>query len=302
MKHVLVFGATGFIGSHIAEAFIAAGWRVTGVSRSKLDHHAYRTHLEADLTRPGAVEAIIADLAPDVIVQAAGLRTDFASQWSTGPALLGRVIAAIAARGAILIAIGSSGEYAPTDAKPVAESDRVEPLSRYAAIKAAESALATSAQDADVRVLRAFNPIGRRMATTLAPAAFAQGIARIKLGLEPPVLSVGDLSTVRDFFSARDVGSAAVAIAERGQRGTAYNCCSGVGHSVEELLRALIARSGVQCQIRKNPMLMRPAEIPAQVGDASMLMAETGWRPCMPWEKTIDDLWEDWLARTGASG
>jgi UDP-glucuronate 4-epimerase len=31
MKHVLITGAAGFIGSHLVDALLADGWRVTGI-------------------------------------------------------------------------------------------------------------------------------------------------------------------------------------------------------------------------------------------------------------------------------
>ena len=49
--------------------------------------------------------------------------------------------------------------------------------------------------------------------------------------------------------------------------------------------------------MRVDPARLRPADVPAQVGDPSRLREATGWRPEIPLEQTLADLLEDWRAR-----
>ncbi|EAR51830.1 hypothetical protein OG2516_16054 [Oceanicola granulosus HTCC2516] len=55
-RHALVVGASGLSGSHATAALAAAGWRVTGLSRSGRGPGAHRT-IALDLGRPEAAEA-----------------------------------------------------------------------------------------------------------------------------------------------------------------------------------------------------------------------------------------------------
>ena len=61
MKKVLVLGATGFIGGHIAKAALAEGWQVVGFRRQKdkLGHLAGMPILwmEGDLNDPASLKS-----------------------------------------------------------------------------------------------------------------------------------------------------------------------------------------------------------------------------------------------------
>lgn len=78
-RHVLILGADGFIGRHIAFAFREAGWTVTACARrtERLDRMGFRT-LRADLTDPATHDPAfwrphLAEV--DHVVNAAGILT-----------------------------------------------------------------------------------------------------------------------------------------------------------------------------------------------------------------------------------
>jgi GDP-D-mannose dehydratase len=52
----------------------------------------------------------------------------------------------------------------------------------------------------------------------------------------------------------------------------------------------VLARAGVDAPIAVDPELVRPAEVPALVGSAAKLRAETGWAPRRTLDRVIDDL------------
>ncbi|XP_055339592.1 methionine adenosyltransferase 2 subunit beta-like [Paramacrobiotus metropolitanus] len=72
-KRVLITGASGLLGRAVLEAFIAAGWHSTGLAFSRADRHP--NLVKADLCDPVAMEKLIDDLKPNVIVHCAAERS-----------------------------------------------------------------------------------------------------------------------------------------------------------------------------------------------------------------------------------
>ncbi len=83
-----------------------------------------------------------------------------------------------------------------------------------------------------------------------------------------------------------------------------YNVCSGRGRSIRELLDILLSVSGAKLtvKIRVEPERLRPADVPAHVGDPRRLQEATGWKPRIHLEQTLRDLLEDWRRRLAAPG
>ena len=71
IKHILVTGGAGFIGSHVAEAFLAEGYQVSiidNLSTGQLDYIPKNAQFfQADITDRQAMHRLIATLKPDAI-------------------------------------------------------------------------------------------------------------------------------------------------------------------------------------------------------------------------------------------
>ena len=76
--HVLVTGAGGFIGGHIARRFAAGGWKVTGLvhRRQPRDPVPGAEYVFGDISDVDGLRRLVETLAPDVIVHAAALASD----------------------------------------------------------------------------------------------------------------------------------------------------------------------------------------------------------------------------------
>ena len=73
--------------------------------------------------------------------------------------------------------------------------------------------------------------------------------------------------------------------------------------AIREILDLLLASSSARVEVRVDQERLRPADVPAQVGDPSRLRAATSWEPRIPLEQTLADLLSDWRARVaGRSG
>ena len=112
-------------------------------------------------------------------------------------------------------------------------------MNPYALSKVAQDLMGLQyhlAQKLHVVRVRPFNHIGPRQRLGFVAADFASQIAAAELGLQRPVMSVGNLDARRDFSDVRDVVQAYVALITQGTPGQVYNIGAGESHSVQEIL------------------------------------------------------------------
>ncbi len=198
-----------------------------------------------------------------------------------------------------VLLIGSADQYSPTAAagEPIDESQPLRPRSPYARTKAAAELLGQFAAQGgmDVVRLRAFNHTGAGQPDAFVVSSFARQIARIRLGLQEPIMRVGNLASVRDFLHVDDVLRAYLALLDRRVPAETYNLASGRSTSIQEILDWLIARARVDPRIERDPDRWR--ETDWLVGDASRLREATGWQPEIELESILEELYQDWLAK-----
>ncbi len=115
-------------------------------------------------------------------------------------------------------------------------------------------------------------------------------------GRFPGIIGPGD--PLWSYAFVEDVADGHVAALEQGRSGEAYNVCSGTGVRIGDLLERLIEIAGVEVDVQLDPERLRPADIPALVGDPSKLRAATGWSPRVGLDQTLRDLLDDWRERT----
>jgi GDP-4-dehydro-6-deoxy-D-mannose reductase len=316
---LLVTGAGGFVGGHLVE-LVRRESPATEIHGVVLPHGslAWSTArgarvVEADLDDPAAAAAVVEEVLPDAIVHLAG-QSSVAQSWlDPGATLRTNVLGVVhvldAARRlglepAVLV-IGSAEEYGAVTAAelPIREDAPLRPASPYAVSKVAQGALALQYGPAGgmrVMLTRTFHHTGPGRGEAFAESSFARQIAEIERGLRKPVIEVGNLDAVRDFTDVRDVVRAYWLLVEKGEAGRAYNVCSGRGRRVREILDLLLAGSTTRVELRVDEARLRPADVPAQVGDPTRLREATGWEPRIPLEQTLLDLLADWRARVAA--
>ena len=188
------------------------------------------------------------------------------------------------------------GAVAP-DELPLTESSPLRPHSPYAASKVAAEFLGVQAAlgyGLPVVVARAFNHVGPGQSPSFVVPGLA---ARIKAAARDGATSiaVGNLTPQRDITDVRDVVRAYRLLVERGTPGEAYNVCTGRSVSVQELADRMLTLAGARLELRADPALVRPVDVPVLLGDASKLRAATGWTP----ERGLDETLADVLAASG---
>jgi GDP-4-dehydro-6-deoxy-D-mannose reductase len=308
----LITGINGFVGGHLADHLLAQGrYEVWGLTRGpgKLQPFLAGRVAEAhaDLSDPEATTAAIIAAQPAVIFHLAGQPfvpesfRDPAATLSTNTLgalhiFLTLIEYRIKAR---VLVVGTNEEYGTISEAdlPIDEETPLRPANPYGVSKAAQSLLAQQyhlSHGLDVVRVRPFTHIGPRQNERFVTAAFARQVARIERGLQPPVVQVGNLSARRDFTDVRDMVRAYALLAEHGEPGAVYNAGSGQAVMVRELLDHLLAASAVPVEVRLNPELMRPIDIPLVVCDAGRLRERTGWSPQIALAQTIRDILDYW--------
>lgn len=108
---------------------------------------------------------------------------------------------------------------------------------------------------------------------------------------------MGNLEAKRDFTDVRDIVRGYLLAVQKGEPGKAYNLCSGKARSIRQVLEILLKLSGTKVKVKKDPTRMRPSDIPVLEGDYSKFKKKTGWKPKIPFEKTLKDLLDYWRER-----
>jgi len=198
-----------------------------------------------------------------------------------------------------VVVVGSADEYGRPvgGARRLDEATPLRPVSPYGVSKVTQDLLALqyhlSHGLAAIRI-RPFNHAGPRQAPSFAVASFAQQIARIELGKQPPVLKVGNLEARRDFTDVRDVVRAYLLAAEKGKPGEVYNVGSGTATRLREIVGLLLKMTRTSISLEVDPARKHAVEAEVYVCDARRFQRLTGWRPKVGLERMLRDTLDDW--------
>lgn len=264
--HVLVTGHTGFIGKRLVSRLSHDGVRVTGASRS--------TGFD-----------IAADTLPldgvDHVYHLAG-RSFVPDAWEDPAACyLANTHATVRVldqcrRADVPLTFISTYVYGAGAPIPVSEAQPPRTNNPYAFSKlAAEEACRFFAATFGVKagILRLFNAYGPGQASSfLFPT-----IARQVLDPACEEIVLADLAPRRDFVHVDDVVEALL-VAPALPAGVPFNVGYGQSHSVQQVVEACLAASGITKPFRARNE-QRANEVSDVVADISALTSATGWRP-----------------------
>jgi UDP-glucose 4-epimerase len=285
---VLVTGGAGFIGSHVADAFLARGDRVTVVddlSRGQEAHLAPEAVLIKMSSRDGpALAALIENAQPDLICHLAAqidVRASVADPAEDAQAnVVGTVNVLAAARpsGARMIFASSGGALYGRDAVvPSPEDAPTLPESPYGVAKLCAEhyiSLYNRMHGTCHSVLRLANVYGPRQDPAGEAGVVAVFCARVLAGMAPVIY--GDGTQTRDYVYVGDVARAFTAAADTACPGI-WNIGTGRETTVLELAAAIGQAAGRPAA----PVFAaaRPGELLRSAVAPALAAAELGWRP-----------------------
>ena len=294
-ESVLVTGADGFIGSHLADLLVREGYRV----RALAQYNSFNSWgwLE-DLDCLGDLEVVTGDVRDphfcleltrgiDIIFHLAALIAIPYSYVAPDSYVdtnikgtLNICQAAIASGARRLIHTSTSEVYGTAQYVPIDEKHPLQPQSPYSASKIGADAMAMSFYNAfelPVTVARPFNTYGpRQSARAIIPTVITQiaaGRSQIK---------VGDTTPTRDFNYVTDTCAGLLALARCDQAvGETINIGSGREISIQALLELIRDLMGGDVSFVRDEQRLRPAssEVFRLLGDATKLHTLTGHQP-----------------------
>jgi GDP-4-dehydro-6-deoxy-D-mannose reductase len=316
---VLITGASGLAGAHLARACAAAGDEVVGISRSG-NVPAFGEEpvagIEAravDLLDAAAIAGTLADLAPDVVYHLAAQSSVGRSWEDPATTVNDNVSAAVNlleglrhhAPAARTVWASTCEVYGAAEVMPIEETAPLQPANPYAVSKVTGDLLAAVYADAhNLRIVRArpFNHAGPGQRPIFLLSSLAEQGAQARLdGATRIKIVTGNPNTRRDFTDVRDVARAYRLLAEH-DAGGVFNICTDVSVSAADqvaLLAELISPIEVEHVI--DPARVRAHEVMEIRGSAAKLQAAVGWEPQLTLRQTMRDTlawWEHELSRT----
>lgn len=315
--HVLITGMAGFAGRHLADHLLLhTAATVVGVTRTRRlpESEPRMTWRQADMVDGVAIAEVIASEQPDAIVHLAA-QASVAAAWSDpwqtyeqnvhGQQNIFDAVLQLRQRPRMLIISSTEvyGALAPHDL-PAREAHPLQPNNPYAVSKAVQDLMARQyvmSHGVDVVVARPFNHIGPRQRMTFVVPSLVQRLAEMEAGLIAHEMYLGNMEAQRDFTDVRDIVAAYAALLEHGRAGEVYNVCSGTPRSIQSVLDLLVGMSSVKPKQISDPARFRQIDTPVMYGDASRLFEATGWKPQIPFERTLADMLLEARARVARS-
>jgi UDP-glucose 4-epimerase len=306
-RTALVTGGAGFIGSHLVDALVLAGWRV----RILDDFSSGR---ESNLEGPGAAaEVRRGDLCEEGVLEAAVAGMEVVFHQAALPSVPRSVAEpvrthAVNASGTLrlleaarhagvrrVVYAASSSAYGDTPELPKVESMPANPRSPYALQKWAGETycrLFTDLYGLETVALRYFNVYGPRQNPESQYAAVVPRFAVACLRGESPVV-YGDGGQTRDFTFVADAVRANLLAADAPKAaGSVVNVAGGRRISLNELLATIAELIGVSVSARHEDA--RPGDVRDSLADLSRASRLLGYAPAVALREglgqTIDSL------------
>jgi len=314
MKKILITGINGFVGSHLAEYVLNNNLGEV--------HGSYRKNenlsnikgiinqielIECDITDSYGVDKTIKEIKPEYIFHLAA-QAFVPSSWKSPIETMNtNIIGSLNLFEAIknnnkditIQIAGSSEEYGlvKENEVPMTELNPLRPLSPYGVSKVAMDLLGYQYyQSYGLKIVRtrAFNHEGPRRGEQYVTSNFAKQVALIEAGKQKPILMVGNLEAKRDYTDVRDMVKAYWLAAEKGVPGEVYNIASGKAYKIQVIVDILKKLTKKDFEVKQDPKRLRPSDVQILLGDSTKFRKQTGWKPEIPFEKTMEDLLNYW--------
>lgn len=289
---VFVTGGCGFIGRHVASAFLNSGHMVTVYDNLKNSQSSISSHLEKEGAR--VIKGDIQDhkllsnsitdsdtvihLAAQIDVQESIKDPRTTNMINvTGSVNLFQACVQQGVRN--VISASTAAVYGNSKKQPISEDFQANPISPYGASKLAMEYYAkafANCYDLNCVSLRFFNVYGKGQSD-----AYAGVITRFmdKIRDNKPLVIYGNGSYTRDFVSVNDVVGAIQSSIKviKNKRGQVYNIASGRHITIKELAKSMVSISGKSLSIKH--VKAKKGDIEKSQPTIRLAQKELGYKP-----------------------
>ncbi|ALU14151.1 NAD dependent epimerase/dehydratase [Eubacterium limosum] len=312
MNKIIISGADGFIGSHLTEALLEAGYNVKAfvyynsfnnwgwldtLPKEKLSQIEIFT---GDIRDPNGVRTAMKDV--DMVFHLAALIAIPFSYHSpdsyVDTNIKGTLNVLQAARDletSRVLVTSTSEVYGTAQYVPIDEQHPFQGQSPYSATKIGADRLAESfyrSFDMPISIVRPFNTYGpRQSARAVIPTIISQLLA----GKEE--IKLGSLTPTRDFNFVKDTANGFVEIAKSDKTiGEEINIATQQEISIGELAQEIIDQINPNARIICEEQRLRPekSEVNRLLGSNEKIKRLTNWRPQYTFEQGIQETIE-WM-------
>ena len=296
-QKVLVTGADGFIGSHLAELLVRQGARVTALAQyDSYGRNGWLDDLETDvyssidirrgdIRDSGFIDRLVDG--QDIVLHLAALiaipYSYDAPQSYVDVNINGTLNVLKACRHSNvkrMVHTSTSEVYGTAKFTPITEAHPLVGQSPYAASKIGADMMVTAyarSFDLPAIILRPFNTYGPRQ----SERAVLPTIIRQAIDPECDSIRVGNLTPIRDFNYVSDIAEAFVAAGTTGdlEFGIPYNAGSGEGVTIGEAATLICEICGTNKPIENDEARHRPenSEVFELLANAEQFQRSAGW-------------------------
>lgn len=315
-KRFLITGFSGFVGRHFLQFLFEKKEHadVFGIDIRKpvFDTSIYGMRLniqfrEVNLLDGKALKMVLEEFQPDYILHLASFSSVAFSWQHPEESFVNNTNIFLNLTSALkelelpcrVLSIGSSEEYGNVlpEHLPLREDMQLQPVSPYAVARVSQEMLSRVFVDSyhlDIILTRSFNHIGPWQDERFVVPSFIRRILDIKnSGSEIGTIETGDTTIIRDFVDVRDVVNAYYMLLMDGTPGEIYNICSGNQIALSDIIEQIADIVNVKISTKVNPEFVRPNDNRIVVGSHDKITKELGWKPKVPWERTLRDMVEE---------
>ncbi|MEO8386090.1 MAG: GDP-mannose 4,6-dehydratase [Betaproteobacteria bacterium] len=289
MPTTLVTGINGFTGRYLAERLRTLGHTVVGLGIDA-DVPPEMSMSRCDLTDREGMLALVPRISPDYVVHLGGIafvaHGDVDAIYRTNIVGTHNLLEALALCNTppkMVLLASTAHIYGNAATCPIDETAILAPESDYAVSKLAMENMARLwTEQLRINIVRPFNYTGVGQSLNFLLPKIVDHFQRKESRIE-----LGNLDVIRDFSDVRDIVDRYCRLLESAARGELFNTCSGIGHSLQEVLTMMRELSGHNMDVVVNAAFVRDNEVHKLIGSSAKLETVIGKHMATPLRQTL---------------
>lgn len=292
-ERALITGASGFTGRYLRARLEKFGVAVVGGNVAAGQCHSGEVVL--DITDLEQCRRAIEAVRPDYIAHLGAItfvgHADVEAFYRVNVLGTLNLLQACADVGHIpskILIASSANIYGNACQGIIEESQPPQPVNHYATSKTAMEYMVRNWFDRlPIIITRPFNYTGVGQADRFLVPKIAGHFKR-----RAPVVELGNLDVARDFSDVRTVASAYATLLRGNATGETVNICSGIPHTLADIVSVFERIAGYQIEVRVNPAFVRANEVKVLLGSAKKLDSLVPSLGRVPFEETLRWMYE----------